>query len=208
MSPVRHRPSIPPEEGQRSIIATARTVLCALGVPAAAREYRPRTAEEQARWKPLRTTLSSVPFAELLRRSNLDLVTEVGSRLLDKEYGPGFAAMSRAEQNVYLIWTLQGEVDNGGLDQFFANPSGNCALRTAAALDEVGMASESKLFRKALALFPDAAPSEDYDTRYEQLDALGARRDRWTSMGRDLDSVLLGAADYIRKHALEFDLRP
>jgi hypothetical protein len=145
---------------------------------------------------------------DLLNRSNLGLVTEVGSRLLDKSYGPGFAAMSRPEQNVYLVWVLQGEVNNGGLDQFFGNSSGNCALRTAIALDEIGMSGESKVYKEALALFPDAAPSEDRSTRYDQLEAIGTRRGPWSRMDHKLESCLLGAADYIRRHAMAFDLRP
>jgi hypothetical protein len=168
----------------------------------------PPTAEERASWKPLKTELSSVSMPDLLRRSDLDLVTEMGSRLLDKSYGPGFAAMSRPEQNVYLVWVLQGEVDNGGLEQFFGNSSGNCAVRTAAALDEVGLVEESKVYREALGVFPDSDPSEDRSTRYDQLEALGARRTRWDSMDRKLENVLLGTADYIRHHALAFDLRP
>jgi hypothetical protein len=88
------------------------------------------------------------------------------------------------------------------------NSSGNCAPRTATALDEIGLVEESKVYREALALFPDAAPSEDRSTRFDQLDALGGRRSRWNSMGRELESVLLGTAGYIRDHALAFDLPP
>jgi len=171
-------------------------------------EQPPPTAEERARWKPLNSELSSVPLSELLRRSDLDLVTEVSSRLLNKEYGAGFDSMSRPEQNVYLVSQLEGEIDNGGLDQFFVNSAGNCALRTAVALDEMGRAEEAEIFRGALALFPDAAPSEDRATRFDQLDALGGRRSRWDSMDRKLESVLLGTATYIREHALAFALPP
>jgi hypothetical protein len=177
------------------------------GTPTAC-EQPPPTPEERAQWKGVKSDLSSVPLVDLLRRTDLDLVTEVGSRLLDKKYGPGFASMSRPEQNVYLVWVLQGEVVDGGLDQFFGNSSGNCAVRTAAALDEIGLVQESKVYRDALALFPDASPSEDRSTRYDQLDAIGARRARWDSMDRKLYNVLQGAAGYIRGNALAFDLRP
>jgi hypothetical protein len=185
-----------------------KVIAARIGGTRTACEEPPPTPEVKARWKPLKSELSSIAFVDLLGRSNLDLVTEVGSRLLDKTYGPGFAAMSRPEQNVFLVWVLEGEVNNGGLDQFFVNSSGNCALRTAAALDEIGMPEESKVYREALALFPDAAPSEDRSTRFGQLEGIGPRRGRWNSMDRRLESCLLGTADYIRRHAMEFVLRP
>ena len=180
----------------------------ARGTRTACEEPAP-TPEERAEWKTSRTGRSRTAFVDLLAAPDLDLTTEVGSRLLDKIYSTaGFAGMSRAEQNVYLVWVLQGEVENGGLDQFFANSSGNCAVRTAKALDEIGMTEESQVYREALALFPDASPSEDRSTRFDEIEAIGARSRRWGHLDPKLEGILQGTAGYIRRHAMESDLRP
>jgi hypothetical protein len=171
-------------------------------------ESPPPTAEARASWTPHKSDLSAVPFTKLLRMSDVDLTVEVSSRLLDKEYGPGYAAMSREEQNVYLANLLTDEVVDGGIDQYFVNSAGNCAARTLVALDEMGLTDESRWFREALALFPDGGPAEDRSTRFDQLEAIGGRRSRWNRLDEHFESLTLATAYYIRANAMKFSLRP
>jgi hypothetical protein len=166
--------------------------------------------DERMRWNPHEGPLAALSMADLLERSDSDLCLEVDSRLLDTVYGAGYAAMSREEQNVYVVSTLEDEIINGGLDQYFVNSSGNCAMRTLAALGEMGLFHQHEAFMQALALFPDASASEDRSTRFDQLEVIGHRRDAW---GR-LDDAFEGVsgsrpvADYIRRHASAFALPP
>jgi hypothetical protein len=176
--------------------------------PPTACESPPPTPEERASWKPHKSDLSSVPFTKLLKMSDMDLTVEVSSRLLDKEYGAGYAAMSREEQNVYLANLLTDEVVNGGVDQYFVNSAGNCAERTLVALDEMGLTDESRWFREALALFPDAGPAEDRSTRFDQLEAIGNRRNRWNRLDEHFDSLTVATGSYIRANAMKFSLPP
>lgn len=172
-------------------------------------EQPPPTTEERARWKRGTGALGSLSMTDLLARPDPEMTVEIASRLLDKTYGTGYAAMSREEQNVHLVSTLEAEVINGGLDQFFTNSSGNCALRTSAALDEIGLAEQDALFRRALADFPDASPSEDRRTRFDQIDALGRRRDDWSKFD-DFEGIGSSpkVASYIRSHASAFVFPP
>jgi hypothetical protein len=190
-------------------------------------ESPPPTAEERADWKqrhatpePKKMTFAdrvvdlrphaSVPMSVLLKGPDLDLAEEVEWRLDDEVFGGrGFVGLTREEQNVYLVNTLEGEVENGGVDQFFSNSSGNCALRTAEALKELGFVTELAAFRKALALFPDGNPSEDRSTRFAQLEAIGSRRDAWEKLDKNFEGLAgYPVADYVRKHTSAFVLPP
>jgi hypothetical protein len=153
---------------------------------------------------------ASVPMSVLLKGPDIDLADEVEWRLDDEFFGGrGFVGMTREEQNVYLVHTLEGEVENGGVDQFFSNSSGNCALRTAEALEELGLVTQLAAFRKALAVFPVGNPSEDRSTRFAQLEALGRRRDEWEKLDRNFEGLSgYPVADYVRKHASAFALPP
>jgi hypothetical protein len=163
------------------------------------------TAEERAKWG---YKERGVPFAQLLRTDDPTLAVEVTSRLLDKAYGPGFAKMTREEQNVFLVSEIDGWIENGGLYQYFVNAEGNCALRAVTALDEIGLTENSRLLRRASALFPDASPSENQSTRLDQLDALGARIDRLGGFGAHWEDSTSQIAAYVRAHAGAFSLPP
>jgi hypothetical protein len=147
----------------------------------------PPSAESQAEWRLHASprALAAVAMTDLARRGDKELVSELYARLLDERYGPtGLGGMTRVEQNLYLALTMHGEVMNGGFHQFFASSSGNCAMRTAAALAEIGDGVPTAIFRRALAKFPGAAPAEDRALRGEQLDALGDEHAAWQELDR------------------------
>lgn len=172
-------------------------------------ESPPPDEAARSRWKVHEGALAKVPFADLLRRSDSDLTSEVVERLLDKIYGVGWVAMSREEQNVELISALEAEVVNGGLDQYFTNSSGNCAVRAAVALREIGFVAEFATFQRVLAGFPDASPSEDRSTRFDQLDAIGGLHIR-PEVDKAFDGLTSSpvVAAYVKKHAIAFNLPP
>jgi hypothetical protein len=164
------------------------------------------TPDERASWQSRHPPRRAPAVVDLLRMSDVDLAAAVSARLLDKSYGAGYAAMTREEQNVYLVYVLELEVVDGGLDGFFGNSAGNCATRTAAALEEVGLDRQAAALRAVLADFPDGGPSEDRSTRFDQLDALGGRRARWHRLDRELEGIATGTAGYIRAHVMVFPL--
>jgi len=140
----------------------------------------PPNAEQKAQWRSIGGPLASLSVSQLTAHPDDELVRELEGRLQDRIYGSGYAAMSREEQNVYLAYVLEAEVVNGGLTQFFENSSGNCALRTKEALDEIGLRASYDEYVRALSVFPDSAPSDDRGTRLAQMDALTARaRAKW-----------------------------
>jgi hypothetical protein len=84
----------------------------------------------------------------------------------------GFEELNRAEQTVLLVWIFLGEMDNGGLEQFYFGFGGSYASETIEALERIGAQSAAVLLRKANRVFPDAVPSRDRLERVEVLDDL------------------------------------
>jgi hypothetical protein len=96
----------------------------------------------------------------------------VSLRLAAKERSTGFESMTSAEQVFHAVWWFEAELNNGGFDQYFFNSTGNHAVRTVSALDRIGATTCANIVRRACALFPDATPSSDWNTRQEQLFAI------------------------------------
>jgi hypothetical protein len=82
-------------------------------------------------------------------------------------------APSQVLTTVNLVFTLEMEWANGGFHQFFFNAYGDHWHETLAALERLGASRIKALFQSALAIFPDATPSTDTDTRDQQLSAAG-----------------------------------
>lgn len=88
----------------------------------------------------------------------------------------GFAALSDAEKKFFAACCLEGELYNGGFDQFFSNSSGSYYEYAVAALDEMG-ATESKqlLLRAKQVLFDFSAVPTDTGERRALLRSNSSR---------------------------------
>jgi hypothetical protein len=145
-------------------------------------------------------------MADLLREGDTELNIEVTSRLLDELYSTGLGAMTEAERNVTLVNELQGEVNNGGFHQYFANSSGDCASRVLAASRAIDPGL-SKIVERALAPFPNSNPSEDRATRNAQMSSLSNEWDAWSSLDDEFYELPLDerVTRYIRANSAQFD---
>jgi hypothetical protein len=160
------------------------------------------------RWKRHAGPLASLSFGLVLDHDDAEVGREITDRIFDKLAGP-VGVLSQAEWNLYLLAVLRTETIDGGIDQYFTNSSGNCALKTAAALDVAAPADARDAFRRALAVFPDGKPSEDRVTRYDQIEALGESRGEWDRIDSRVFEGLTAtkeAAEYVRRNASAFDL--
>ena len=83
-----------------------------------------------------------------------NLLIALGGWLCKKgNYGNNIDKLSAAEKCFYLVYQLEGEINNGGFSQFFYNSSGDFANDTAAALREIGADKAADIYDKALAAF-------------------------------------------------------
>ncbi len=99
-------------------------------------------------------------------------------------------ALAAPDQYLWLIYWLYGEVQNGGIDQFLWNSSGEYALETLEALQAVGAAESYRVLKEACDLFPDARPSQDQEIRQDQIRAINAHFE-----GKHIDDIVDGDLD-------------
>lgn len=127
-----------------------------------------------------------LPIDQILTLTNTtEMIIELSYGISDKIQKKGFDSLSHAERVLHHVYWLESEVNNGGFDQFFFNSSGDYALDTPTALDEIGAHHTANLVKRALDLFPGGSPSRDREQRVEQLDSMDeAIRDQFA----DLDS--------------------
>jgi hypothetical protein len=71
---------------------------------------------------------------------------------------------------VYLLWCFDGEVHNGGFDQFFFNSLGDHCSEILDGLRKIKANNSLSLLEKAIGWFPDSNPSKDREERWKQLE--------------------------------------
>jgi hypothetical protein len=87
--------------------------------------------------------------------------------------GNTWSCLSERELVTITAYFLALEITNGGIEQFFVNPSGDRWRETLRAIKMVGATNLASLFEEALSVFPDSTPSDDQKIRREQLAAAG-----------------------------------
>lgn len=82
------------------------------------------------------------------------------------------ATLSKTEQRYFAVSLLEGEVFNGGFDQFFSNSSGDYYQLAVDGLQELGALSSLGLVKEAAhAIFGEHGPPADRTKRWEVMDA-------------------------------------
>jgi len=150
-------------------------------------------------------------YREELERSRADPARIYWSALVKRVFATedGFARLSASEQKYYVACCLQGEIYNGGLEQYFTNSAGEHYERAVAVLEELEAPASLELLRKAKRLLFEHEPVPvDMSTRRllidrtaskgrtEQLDALDAA---YYEDPDELDDRIL---QFARRHGL------
>ena len=111
-------------------------------------------------------------------------------------------------RHFYTAWLLEAEVMNGGLEQYFWNPSGKFAVEAAEALQTLGLIDLAEIFKAAIVAQMDAEPEwrplrndgslEAFSASYS-LDILG---DIGVRFDRIYDTAPISPAlhEYLRAH--------
>jgi uncharacterized protein DUF4375 len=73
------------------------------------------------------------------------------------------------EEIVDLVEAWEGEVNNGGLHQFFNNSAGDNTAQTIQALEIIGAFKMADILRRAAEKFPGKMPPKDREARMEVL---------------------------------------
>ena len=69
---------------------------------------------------------------------------------IDQLSNRSFDSLEGPEQVFFLVWWLEGEVNNGGFHQFFFNSNGALAPETLDALHTIGAPNTGEILREAI----------------------------------------------------------
>lgn len=109
---------------------------------------------------------------------HFETLNALAGPLFDRADQVGFDALRPAEQVLFTVWGLMGQVENGGFAQYFYNSSGDHAAAALASLREIGAAEKAPIAERTIdVLFGGAAPRdrEERIARLERLDERAAR---------------------------------
>ena len=100
-----------------------------------------------------------------------DIVIEIGQRLWDKSKDDkDFESLNSIEKNILYIEMLEGQVNNGGFDQYFFNSSGEYAHDTLIALKEIKAPQMAEILNRAIKIFPTLPIPKDTEQRREYME--------------------------------------
>ena len=110
---------------------------------------------------------------EVMSKPKEQAYIEVANSLMRQtDYGEDLSRLNAAQLNVYIIYEMEGEVNNGGFEQYLFNSSGNNANQLIPALETVGSEQMLEVARAAMVLWPESKIPEDIEVRREQIIAL------------------------------------
>lgn len=99
-----------------------------------------------------------------------DTVSEIYDFICQKcNDGENIYALNTEERIIYIVQTLEQEVNGGGFDQYFYNSSGDLANEAVAALIAIGAKKSAKICKKALKVFGGSLPT-DRTERQDHMD--------------------------------------
>ena len=114
----------------------------------------------------------------------------------------GYEKLSDADKIFVSVWSLKGEVDNGGFEQWLFNTSGDWAYDTTRCLIELGATRTAELVSRVLDLFPAKGIPSEMVCRRKLMERIDKNIiEMWDEMSdeffkeeEDIESLL---ADYV-----------
>ena len=120
---------------------------------------------------------------EAFENDNINKVWEVenlNDRLINlydylcnkSDYGEKISLLSEAEKIIYLEQAFECEINNGGFDQFFFNPSGDYTYETLEALKSISADKTALILEKAISIFGKKKIPSDQTDRQNLLEKI------------------------------------
>lgn len=76
-----------------------------------------------------------------------------------------------------LVDELEAEINNGGFDQFFFNPTGDFTEETIQAVSSIGAFHTAEIVKKGASLFPGGMLPKDQDSRQKLVEEISPNSD-------------------------------
>ena len=120
----------------------------------------------------------SLEDLEMLEQAQESLVYQHLQRIDQKIMlgSEAYEDLSKSARMFTSAYTFELEVSNGGLEQYFANPSGNEWKEVHEAFVAMQSRRILNIFERALSLFPENQPSSEQNERLKQMTAFSKRQ--------------------------------
>ncbi|MCE9529964.1 MAG: DUF4375 domain-containing protein [Planctomycetes bacterium] len=115
----------------------------------------------------------------------------------------GFDASTEPQRHYFTVIEMDGEVNNGGLTQYFFNSGGDRWKTALAGLEAMKFKERLAIFREAIALFGRKGPSTNRNRRMVQLSELPTDNDKDLS---DLDNQYYECKEHVAVLAMRYVL--
>lgn len=110
-----------------------------------------------------------------------------------------YEKLTEAERVFILVWELESEVNNGGLNQYYCNSSGDWASGCPDALKRIGAGKAAQIIENANNLFPGGCPPKDRDERCAHVHSISdGAFDEFDQQFLKYPDDLTGVAIYLR----------
>lgn len=96
-------------------------------------------------------------------------------RIAEKEATRGESSLTDTERKLCAVYQLEGQVANGGFDQYFFNSTGATAEIALAGLKDMGSTAAAAILERAMAIFPGGKPPTDRQSRWKAMSRIASR---------------------------------
>lgn len=113
----------------------------------------------------------------------------------------GFDNLTEPEKVFYCVYWLEGEVNNGGFNQYFFNSAGDFAQETVVALRKIGAHYTADILLQSFSVFPKNSPIRDRYKRQKVLLKIGEEKEEFLN---ELDEKFFAYTDPIGSLLIEY----
>lgn len=139
------------------------------------------------------------------------IVIQIGQKLWDKsKEDKDFESLNAIEKNILYVEMLEGQVNNGGFDQYFFNSSGEYAHETVIALKAIKAPQMADILNRAISVFPTLPIPKHTEKRREYMEDIPESiSDTWIKLDDEFykypENLLELVIEYVRANKEELE---
>ncbi|ESU25214.1 hypothetical protein FSS13T_18560 [Flavobacterium saliperosum S13] len=136
-----------------------------------------------------------------------EIILKIGESIWKKtQYDyDNFSNLNEIERTFIYVDILEGQVNNGGFDQFFFNSSGDYTYEVLEAYENIGAYKTANLISEAINAFPKLPVSKDTETRRITMQDLSEEiSEKWNQLDDKFyeyeENIMNYLIEYIKKN--------
>ena len=176
-------------------------IICTVIILSIYRNRSKRQLQEEAQ-QAVKLALQNIP-------EEVKFLMGISEKVFDRLEKVGFDGLTDSEKVFYCVWVLEGQVNNGGFDQYFFNTRGEYSVEAVDAFEKIGAGKTAEIIGRANSIFENGRATKDRTARKEDLDALPESAqealrgldDEFYKCDEDFDKLLY---EFVVKHEAGF----